>query len=241
MSLKHAANRFRRTRVDGWDGTRWIEGVTRGTFMTNDRFISDREFGNKLRNLMIHPEQPLPPEISVVRIGGDENIFLVGRNSPDIKESVYSIIVTLRRAYYTCTVMAYSSQKAASGMKTAAVRTVVGEFHCDREHITFAASKEFPSVKFGDELVILPADTPVDTTNEIVIENKSYEVEEIYDFSGLKYCRCIVRSTPRSDQPFAGSAKVASTVQGELTNDLYQHPYAGDVVADSVAEGDITE
>lgn len=193
MSLRHAANRFRRTPVAGWTGTAWVENVTRGAFMAGDRFISDREFGNKLRNLLTDPAEPLPDIYKVVRI--DTQIYLVARSSQDIAGVPYSTVVTLRRAYYTCTVEGFTSQVSASGMKSTAVRQTLGTYFCDRENITFASSKEFSTVKFGDEHVILPAGTAVTTANEILLDGKRYEVEEVFDFSGLKYCRCLAKPT----------------------------------------------
>lgn len=239
MSIRHAANRFLKTKVDGWDGMRWHAGVTKGAMLAGDRFISDREFGNKLRNLLTDPKKPLPSEMKLVRVGADEHVFLVGRSGHDVIDKPYSTVVTLRRAYYVCEVIAFSSQKAASGMKTNTVKAVVGRYHCDREHITFAASKEFPTVKYGDEVVILPAETAVDTSNELLIGNKYYEVEEVFDFSGLRYCRCVVKSTPSVDIPWAGTASEVSRVEGDLSNDLYRFPWEGNAIADSTLLGDM--
>lgn len=239
MSLKHAANRFLRTPIDGWDGTQWLPNITQGNMLTGDRFISDREFGNKLRNLLVDPDKPIPPGISLIRIGPPTNVYMVGRSSYDIFGSVYSMVVSLRRAYYTCTVETFVSQTAASGAKTGSVRSTVGHFACDHENITFTGSRDFPTIKYGDEVVILPAGTPVDTTNEIAIGNNFYEVQEIYDYAGLQYCRCIVKRTPRIDIAWAGSAQASAEARGKLSNDLYRHPFSGDVAADSVANGTV--
>lgn len=195
MSLRHAANRFRKTPLAGWTGTAWVENVTRGAFIAGDRFISDREFGNKLRNVLLDPSTPLPDSYHVVKVGTDntDQVYLVCRKSHDAADTIYSTTLTLRRAYYTCTIESFTSQTSASGMKTTPVRQTLGTFFCDRENITFAASKEFATVRFGDEHVILPADTPVTTSHEILIEGKRYEIEEVFDFNGLRYCRCIAK------------------------------------------------
>ena len=195
MSIRHAANRFRRTWVDVWNGTSWVNSATCGAFMASDRFISDREFGNKLRNFLTDPAQPMPAQAYLARLAGTD-IYLVGRSSSDIQNEKYSTLVTLRRAYYTCTIYKFESTVAASGVKTNPVRTVVATSPCDHENITFIGSKEYPTVKFGDEVVILPANIDVSTSYEILIDNKYYEVEEVYDFSGLKYCRCLVKPAP---------------------------------------------
>jgi hypothetical protein len=123
---------------------------------------------------------------------------MVGRSSEDVAAVSYSTLVTLRRAYYTGTIETFGSTITASGLKTTAARHVIGTYPCDRENITFAGSKEFPTVKFGDELVVLPKDAIVSTTNEIRIDNKCYEVEEVYTFSGLIYCRCVVKANPQA-------------------------------------------
>lgn len=193
MSIRHAANRFLKTSVHGWDGAAWQSNITRCSLLPNDRFISDREFGNKLRSILTNPSNPIPSNISLVKLGADAATYMVGRRSQDIRGSVYSELVSLRKAYYTGTITGFTTQTLASGMKASPVRTTLATTVCDREHVTFATSREYPGIRFGDEVVILPFDVPVNTSNEILISGKIYEVQEVFVFSGLQYCRSIVR------------------------------------------------
>ena len=214
MSIPHAANRFRKTPIDGWDGTQWIPDVTRGSFVASQRFLSDRESDNKLRTILLSPDEPLPPEFAVIRVGGSDSIYLVGRTVEDAAESPYSLIMYIRRAYYQCSVLAFIQKTTASGLKVAPSKGSLGTFFCDRETVTSVASKEFDNVKFGDEVVVLPRGTPVNTTNEILIGTVTYEVEQVYDMNGYRYCRSIARPTSSLDSELRGVGVSDSLAHG---------------------------
>lgn len=220
MGIKHAANRFLRTPIDGWDGEQWLSDITQGSLRTSNRPEANNDSSVKLRNLLTSPDRPIPPNISLIRFGAPDNVYMVGRSSSDVSGSVYSTNVALRRAYYTCTIDTFISQKATSGMNTKPIRTAIGHYACDHEYVNASAAKDLPTIKFGDALVILPKRTFVDTTHEISIGTDFYEVEATYEFSGLVYCRCVVKRTPSKDIPWEGNVQASSSARGNLAATL---------------------
>lgn len=193
MSIRHAANRFRTTPVDGWTGTAWKKAVARGSFFSSDRRISDRESDTTIRQMLFDPSEPLPSEYSVIRVA--DQVFLVGLRSEDIAVTKYSTVTHLRLAKYFGQIFNTSHQTAASGIRTNPTKTLVGTYYCDRENVTLLTSNEVQAVKYRDEIVRLPFDTQITTDSEIRISGESYEVKEVYLSNGLKCCRCTVRKT----------------------------------------------
>lgn len=194
MNLKHAANHFNRTWIDGYNGTTWVPNIVKVTLLPYDRFISERDFGVKRRHLLTNPDYPIPAIYPVIRFANKpDHVYLVARDNSDILATEYSQTVLIHRAFYTGQLITLTRSTAASGAVSAVTRTVTGTYYCDAENITFAASKEVPNIKFGDSVVVLPAGTQAFTTQEVNIGNEQYEIEQVYQSVGLTYCRCITK------------------------------------------------
>lgn len=189
MTLRHAANRFRRTWVDGWNGTAWVPKVTKGSLSSYIRPLSDNPLGMKLRNLLLDPDEPL--NYSVVRLSDTSEVYLVCNQAIDHANTIYSQIALLRRAAYTCDIYKSVAQVAASGFSTTPIRVLVGTYKCDRV-LTASLASPYPNLNLSEERVILPHSTLVTRDYEIVIENRIYDVEDVYEEYGLTLCRCVV-------------------------------------------------
>lgn len=189
MALRHAANRFRKTWVDGWNGKTWIPKVARGSLSSYIRPLSDNPLGMKLRNFLLDPDEPLI--YSVVRISSTTETYLVCDQATDCADTIYSQVALLRRAAYACEVYKAVAQTAASGFSAASMRVLTGTYACDRVSAASLASP-YPNLNLSEERVILPADVLITRDHELVIENRIYDVEDIYEEYGLTICRCVV-------------------------------------------------
>ena len=217
MSLRHAANRFLRSQIDGWDGSQWVSNVTRGSLLAYDRTLSEEDYGSKLRNLLTDPECPVIH--SAIRVG--QQVFLAGRQVPDTMGNPYSVTIGLRLVQYVCHVIAMNPVFNASGVKSKVTRASVGTYFCDRENNGSLPSDENRTLKFGEASIYLPAGTPVDNTNEIQIGVDFYKIEEVHDTNGYKRCLCIVNKTSRLDVPFSGNAVANSFLQFDQQTGAY--------------------
>lgn len=207
MTIRHAASRFRRTSIDGWNGTAWVPNVAKGTLLTNARSLSDTESAAKVRGLLINPRFPLPVTYTVIRLGTSDEIYIVGRAVADIAKTPYSETLLVRKVNYVATLDSFTFGTASSGFPTNPIKNSLGTYYCDRENVSAAGLKESPTVKVADDLVILPAHTPVDSTMELAVFNSIgvrqgvYEVEVVYEAHGMIHCRCLVKKTPTIDNP----------------------------------------
>jgi hypothetical protein len=192
MNLKGAANYFAKTPLDGWDGTVWLLSVARGTFLPHDRFISEREFGNKRRHLLVNPATPIPANVNVLRLPNGK-VYLKGWLTQDITDAgEYSLIYLLHIAQYQCTVLRQTRTASASGVVSSATRAPLGTWYADAENVTFLSSAESKTMAFGDAHVILPLDCPVTNNDFLQIGVDIYHVREVHESSGFRYCRCTV-------------------------------------------------
>lgn len=189
MNLKGAASYFARTKIDGWNGLSWDEGIARGTYLPFDRFVSEREFGSKRRYLLCRPDRTIPDTYKAVRFGGE--VFLLGVRNLDIKGAEYSHVFLLHRAPYQADLLEYQKTVSASGVSGTAVKSAVGTFHCDVERMSYMASREFDAVRFSETQVLVPANCPVTTSHEFQIGEDFYEVEEVFPSSGFIACRAV--------------------------------------------------
>lgn len=215
MGLKHASNRFLKTTIHGWNGFEWVPEITKGSLMTASKEATETNFSTKLRSLVLNPDFPIPEDITLVRINDLEEVYMVGLSNTDVIVNRYSLVTALHKAYYHCTIAYFVKKIAASGAKTGAVRTSLGSYYCDRQDVATDVSKE-ATIRYGEELVILPRGTPVETSYEITIGTNYYEVESVYDYAGFTYCRCMLKRTPRIDIPLTGSAETESRMAGTL-------------------------
>ena len=82
MDLSVAASYFDDTPIEGWNGSSWDQLDQEINLVVFDRFISDRNFGQRKRSASAGA--PIPPEYKVIRLPGDL-IYLVESLNTDSK------------------------------------------------------------------------------------------------------------------------------------------------------------
>lgn len=192
MELGRAASYFSTTPVDGWNGTDWDQEVTTVTVDPYDRFISEREFGNKRRMLLVKPDDEYFHKYSVIKLPSGD-VYMVGSRNSDIQGEEYSQVVLIHRAIDLGSVYSFTKTTKASGMAGTAVRTLSGEWWADAERVTFANAKEFDSVAFSTMTLTLPRDCTIDTDQELELDGRFYDVRESYMSAGFRQCRAIAK------------------------------------------------
>lgn len=188
--LKKAANYFRYSWVDGFDGTAWVPKVQRITILPFDRFISDREWGAKFRHVLADPDADSLSTYKALRTRAGQ-IYLVGAKMQDVRDTPYSTVYKVHTADYLGQVLRSTTSQAASGVKKGLTWAVSGTYFVDVELVSFVSSKEEPSVKFGDCHIILPRNADVTTSDEISVGTEKYQVDLVNQVHGLVYARCV--------------------------------------------------
>lgn len=191
MDLRRAANYFSDTTIQGWDGSAWVDTCVNCTLLPHDRFISEREFGNKRRYILVDPDTNVFDTYKVIRLAEMNLQYMVGVRNYDMRETAYSAVYLLHQAPCTGELMTFTKTMKASGMAGTAERSPAGTWYCDIERVTFSNSKEFDSIKFSEFSLILPADCPADTDNEFQVGESFFDIRESYMSAGFRYCRAL--------------------------------------------------
>jgi hypothetical protein len=191
MNLQKAATYFADTPVKGLSGDTWVDLPGKVTLLPFDRFISEREFGNKRRYALVDVDADDLAAYSVIKLTDANLIYLVGTVNYDLHESAYSSVYLLHRAAFMGEMYTFEKTVKASGMAGSVVRASAGTWNCDVERVTFSNSKEFDSIRFSEVTLTLPSDCPADTDNEVKIGDDYFDIRESYMSSGFRYCRAL--------------------------------------------------
>lgn len=187
MSLCHAANRFRRTTIDGWNGTAWSTNIAKVSLPVSH----DISTGPIIRVMLTDPSSSIASNITAVRFFGD--IYMVGQSERVMAGSTYQISTTIRKAQDTAKVYGFTSTTAASGLKSKPVRTLTATHPCDLGPVTIQQSTEYPTVRFENRSIVFPKGTPITTNNELEIDDHVYEISNVWEEAGMTYCSGISR------------------------------------------------
>ena len=196
MKLSQAVNYHSNILLDGLnsDGT-WALGISKGNFLTFDRFIADRASIQKKRMYQSASEQTIPGAHKVVRLS-DGSLYLVSAVNYDIDGTgKYANLYLLQEAQALVEVITIILTPAASGMGGAKNETASEPIHADLDRISSASSRGFEAVTYTKFVVTLPAGTPVNTDNEIRIGSTYYDVEEVWNELNTRKVRAVKRSS----------------------------------------------
>ena len=196
-----AINYFSRTVVDGYNystGT-WDAAIAQGDFLTFDRFITERSFGQKKR-MFIVGERYLGTldNYGTVRTP-DGQIYLISAKNVDLDgydgSTVYNNSFLLQRADFLCDVIRIDSALNAAGMPTGRTETVVGSYHCDMERFSNKSASEIDDIVYSQFSIWLPKEAEPDVTvdSEIRVDGTLYDVKEVDLMLGLVEIKAMKR------------------------------------------------
>lgn len=194
MELSLAAKYFDTTVLEGWNGSGWDAAVATGNFMVFDRFISDRNFGQRKRNFTTGGAA-IPAQYEVVRLPGGQ-VYLIEAANHDTRDGAdYSLIYLLHEAPLTLDVVRVSTTARSSGAAGTPVETVVADdVFADIERYSSRKSDEHETVRYGVYEVYLPASTDVKTSDYLKVGTDEYNVTEVMTQLKLKYVRATKRA-----------------------------------------------
>ena len=174
--------------TSSWDPT----GV-RGSLQVYDRFISDRDFGQKKRLFEVPGPFTLDPIQAVVKIPDVPGIWLIEGSNPDADRSnVYASSVVLREAKHKLKLFKKGGTKRrASGVGyTDSGYLLQGETWGDFSRYSSSESRELNQIDYTIGSWYLPLGTPVDL--DTVIEDsyqQRFRVREVSTFLDLLMIR----------------------------------------------------
>ena len=118
--LSRALGRFAQTPLKGWNGVTnsWEDTGLRGRLQVYDRFITERDFGQRKRILTLAGDKELPAQYAVIRLGTSPTAYLLESINQDIEgEAVYGTTFALHQAPFHVQVCQEVTTTLQSGVK----------------------------------------------------------------------------------------------------------------------------
>lgn len=201
MNLQRAFSKFTSHELQRWNSaTQAFEatGVS-GSLQVYDRFISDRDFGQKKRIFLVPGEFTLPLDQTIVKIPDTPGVWMIEGSNPDIdRGGLYATPVVLREARYKVKLIKVTgAKKRANGVGYVnPVETLVAETWGDFSRYSSTESRELSGIDYTIGSWYLPRGTPVDL--DTIIEDtfeQRFLVREVSSFLDL----LMVRAQERED------------------------------------------
>ena len=193
MDLSRAHRKFATTMIQSWNAglADWVDTDCYGALQAFDRFITERTFGQKKRILTMPGDVKLPADVTVVRLAGSEEAFLVEKYNEDVQfGKVYGYIYLLHEAPYHVAVCKAATAANAAGVLLPTGESVLAETWIDLERFTSTASRSFEENEYTVVVVTLPTGTVVDTDTYLKLDSGvRYNVDEVYDALDLVVAR----------------------------------------------------
>lgn len=201
MNLQRAFERFATQTLLRWNKTSqaWDETGITGSLQVYDRFISDRDFGQKKRIFLIPGPFTLDQNEAILKVSDVPGVWMIEGSNPDADGAgVYGNSMVLREARYKVKLLkASGTKKRANGVGYVdATETLIAETWGDFSRYSSTESRELNQVDYTIGSWYLPRGTPVDL--DTIIEdsfNQRFVVREVSSFLDL----LMIRAQERED------------------------------------------
>lgn len=158
--LARALGRFAQTRLVGWNTSTsaWEDTGLYGRLQVYDRFITERDFGQRKRILTLAGDQVLPSAYAVLRLGNGSITYLLESANEDIEgDDIYGTVFALHEAPYHVQVCKETTVTLQSGVKRkTGAETVVYDTWVNISRYSSVDSREFPMTEYTIYSVYFP-------------------------------------------------------------------------------------
>lgn len=194
-NLSRAIGRFAQTPVLGWSpqSSAWVDTGLRGRMQVYDRFITERDFGQRKRILTLAGNQPFPAGVGVVRLEGSATPYLLESSVEDIEGSeVYCSTFTLHEAPYPVQICKMATEKTQSGVERNAGERVLANTWVDISRYSSVDSKDFAAVDYTIYTVYFPNGTPLDSDTYVrrLDNGEVLDISEVFQALDIPAARC---------------------------------------------------
>jgi hypothetical protein len=196
-NLGRAIGRFAQTPILGWDtsSSSWVDTGLKGRLQVFDRFITERDFGQRKRVLTLTGNRKAPLAHSVVRLQGSDTTYMRESAVNDIEgKTIYASVFTLHEAPFRVQVCKLATAVARSGVKLKTGETVLNTTWVNISRYSAVDSKDFANSDYTIYSVYFPIGTPLDTdtyirrldNGEVIDINEVFQALELPAARGLR-------------------------------------------------------
>jgi hypothetical protein len=194
--LARAFGRHAQTPIFGWNATTsvWVDTGLRGRLQAYDRFITERDFGQRKRILTLAGDQTLPAPYAVVRLGNSTTVYLLESLNKDIEgDTVYGTTFALHQAPFRVQICKEVTTVLQSGVKhKTGAETVLFDTWVNMSRYSAVDSREFPLSDYTIYTVYFPSNV-VPTTDMYVrrLDNGDLlDITEVFQSLEIPAGRC---------------------------------------------------
>lgn len=194
--LARALGRFAHTPLLGWNALTsvWDDTGLRGRLQVYDRFITERDFGQRKRILTLAGDQALPGSYDVIRLGNSPTVYLLESLNKDIEgEDVYATTFALHQAPFHVQVCREVVTVLQSGVKQkTGAEEVVFDTWVNLSRYSAVDSREFPLSDYTIYTVYFPRNVAATTDMYVrrVDNNEVLDITEVFQSLEIPAARC---------------------------------------------------
>lgn len=190
--LSRCLSAFAKTPVLGWNGSAWVDTGLRGRLQVYDRFITERDFGQRKRILTLSGNPAMPAQ-KVLKLQGSDTVYLLESAVEDMAESsVYATTWALHEAAFPVQVCKKTEVVSQSGVKLAGAEQVLLTTWVDITRYSSVDSKEFANTDYTIYTLFFAPGTVLDTDMYVrrVDNGLTLEINEVFQALELPAARC---------------------------------------------------
>ena len=192
--LSRAILSFAKTPIFGWSGSGWDQLDQKADLITYTRPLSTSDTGEKLRNMLTDPANPIDPAYTILCFGEEgEMPYLRGRTVRNVKVSAYLDATILMAAELSANLMEFTDNLSASGVILSVNRHSRSLPFCAREATGASNDNDDPTIRYADTNIYLPSDITLNTDMELQIGLDYYDIESVFNPHGMVACRCVTK------------------------------------------------
>jgi hypothetical protein len=194
--LSRSIGAFSKTPILGWNGSVWVDTGLTGKMQVYDRFITERDFGQRKRILTLAGDRTVAPPYGVLRLLGASTIYLLESIIEDVDASnLYATTWALHEAAYPVQLCKMATESTRSGVKVKTSEQVVETTWVDITRYSAVDSKEFTNTDYTIYTAYFAKGIAPDTDMYLrrLDNGEVLDINEVFQALELPAARCLRR------------------------------------------------
>lgn len=194
--LSRSIGAFAKTPILGWNGSVWVDTGLTGKMQVYDRFITERDFGQRKRILTLSGDQTIAPSYGVMRLLGASTIYLLESIIEDVDgANLYATTWALHEAAYPVQICKMATETTRSGVQVKSGEQVLATTWIDLTRYSAQDSREFANTDYTIYTAYFAKGIALDTDTYLrrLDNGEVLDINEVFQALELPAARCLRR------------------------------------------------